>query len=107
MPDSSERRIKRTAETILRTICATFQVFVALSTEAGFQASKVWSSGCQFGEQVFSRVPLNLVVRFTPGEVLAFAASQYQPPSAGNQASLSTSRRRWRIGPRPLPLLRA
>eukprot|EP00971_Amphidinium_carterae_P156204 3097028-Amphidinium_carterae.1 len=73
MPDSSKRRIKRTAETILSAIGTAFKVPVALSTEAGFQASKIRAFGSHFRKQVFGRVPLDLVIGFAPSKVLGAA----------------------------------
>eukprot|EP00971_Amphidinium_carterae_P094904 1877836-Amphidinium_carterae.1 len=62
MPDSSN------------SIGTALQVPVALCAEAGFQASKIWASSRHLCKQGPCGVPLDLVVRFTPSEVLVLAA---------------------------------
>eukprot|EP00971_Amphidinium_carterae_P316665 6294470-Amphidinium_carterae.1 len=66
VPNASKCRIERTAKAILSAIGTALQVPVALSAKAGFQASKVRTTSGDLRQQVFSRVPLDFVVRFTP-----------------------------------------
>eukprot|EP00971_Amphidinium_carterae_P266222 5280672-Amphidinium_carterae.1 len=74
MPNPSKRGVKGASKAVLSSVSTTLQVSVALRAEAGFQASKVRPSRRYLGKQRTSRVPLDLVVGFTPSEELILTA---------------------------------
>eukprot|EP00971_Amphidinium_carterae_P105998 2099242-Amphidinium_carterae.1 len=72
MPNPSKGGIESTPKAVLSAVCTFLQVPVTLGTEAGLQATKIRTMLGNRGKQRTSRIPLDFVVGFTPGEVLPF-----------------------------------